>query len=106
MSRKRNKPPSENPSPKTQIVWSPLAIARLAEIRAFVALDKPEAAERLGTRIVSVIEALRLHPRLGRASAVPGTRELVVGTAPYVIYYRLHSGIITILDVRHGAQER
>ena len=106
MSGKRSKPSSENPPPKTQIVWSPLAVARLAEIRAFVALDKPEAAERLGTRIVSVIEALRLHPRLGRASRVPGVRELVFGTAPYVIHYRLRLNIITILDVRHGAQER
>jgi toxin ParE1/3/4 len=106
VSRKRREPSSEDAAPLTQIVWSPLAIARLAEIRAFVALDKPEAAERLGTRIISVIEALRLHPRLGRASAVPGVRELVLGTAPYVIYYRLCSDIITILNVRHGAQDR
>ena len=106
MSRKRNTPTSDIPSPKTQIVWSPLAIAKLAEIRAFVALDKPDAAERLGTRIVSVIEALRLHPRLGRPSGVPGVRALVLGTAPYVIHYRLRSNLITILDVRHGAQER
>ena len=106
MSRKRNKPSTKDPSPKTNIVWSPLAIAKLAEIRAFVALDKPEAAARLGTRITSVAEALRLHPRLGRASGVPGVRELVLGTAPYVIHYRLRSNVITILDVRHGAQER
>jgi plasmid stabilization system protein ParE len=106
VSRKSNKPSRKGAAPNVQIVWSPLAVARLADIGAFVALDKPEAAERLGTRIVSVIEALRLHPRLGRASGVSSVRELVLGTAPYVIYYRLRRNIITILDVRHGAQDR
>jgi hypothetical protein len=47
-----------------EIVWSPLALARLQENRAYVALvyltkDKPQAAERLATRIVAVVEAFR-----------------------------------------------
>ena len=62
-----------------EILWSPLARARLREIRAYVATDKPEAAERLATRIVAVVEALRNHPQLGRAGAEPGIRELVIG---------------------------
>src|SRR5215472_1837652 len=63
-----------------EIVWSPLALARLQEIRAFVALDKPDASERLATRIVSVVEALRIHSYLGRVGPEPGIRELIVGT--------------------------
>src|SRR5215472_1787141 len=59
-----------------EIVWSPLALARLQEIRAFIALDKPEATERLATRIVWVVEALRIHPYLGRIGPEPGIREL------------------------------
>ncbi len=62
-----------------EIVWSPLARARLQEIRAYVARDKPDAAGRLATRIVTVVEALRNHPHLGRAGAEPGIRELVIG---------------------------
>ncbi len=62
-----------------EIVWSMLARARLREIRAYVALDKPDAAVRLATRIVAVVEALRTHPHLGRAGAEPGIRELVIG---------------------------
>ena len=38
-----------------EIVWSPLALARLREMRAYVARDKPEAAERLATRIAAVV---------------------------------------------------
>ena len=83
-----------------------MARARLQEIRAYIALDKPDAAERLATRIVSLAEALRSHPHLGRASAEPGLRELVVGGTPYVILYRLAGRRVIILTVWHSAQQR
>jgi toxin ParE1/3/4 len=36
---------------------------------------------------------------------VPGTRELTV-LWPYVIVYRIASGVVEILEIWHGAQER
>jgi len=87
-----------------EIVWSPLARARLREIRAYIALDKPDAAERLATRIVAVAEALRSHPRLGRSRAEPGFRELVIGGTPYIILYQFQRGRITITTIWHAAQ--
>ena len=87
-----------------EIVWSPLARARLAEIRAYVALDKPEAAERLATRIVAVVEALRNHPHLGRAGAEPGIRDLIIGGTPYSILYRIRGKRVVILTIWHSAQ--
>ena len=87
-----------------EIVWSPLARARLAEIRAYVALDKPDAAERLATRIVAVVEALRNHPHLGRAGAEPGLRELIIGGTPYSILYRIRGKRVIILTIWHSAQ--
>ena len=89
-----------------EIVWSPLARARLQEIRAYVALDKPDAAERLAIRIVAVVEALRNHPRLGRAGAEPGFRELVIGGTPYIFLYQFRGRRITITTIWHGAQRR
>jgi toxin ParE1/3/4 len=89
-----------------EIVWSPLARARLQEIRAFVALDKPDAAERLATRMVAVVEALRNQPYLGRAGAEPGIRELVIGGTPYIILYRVRGKRVTICTVWHGAQRK
>jgi len=87
-----------------EIVWSPLALARLREIRAYVALDKPDAAERLGTRIVAVVEGLRIHPYLGRVGAEPGIRELVIGGTPYIVVYRVRGKRVAILTIWHGAQ--
>jgi len=89
-----------------EIVWSPLVRAPLQEIRAYVAKDKPDAAERLATRIVAVVEALRNHPHLGRAGADPGIRELVIGGAPYIVLYRVQGKRVTISTVWHGSQQK
>jgi len=92
--------------PRVEIVWSPLARARLQEIRAYVARDKPETAERLATRIVALVETLRNHPHLGRAGAQPGIRELVIGGSPYIVLYRVRGRRVTINTIWHGAQRR
>ena len=89
-----------------EIVWSPLALARLKEIRAYVAKDKPEAAARLATRIVAVVENLAEHPYLGRVGAEPEIRELVIGRTPYVVLYRVRGKRVVILTIWHGAQQR
>jgi len=89
-----------------EIIWSPLARARLQEIRAYVALDKPDAAKRLAIRIVAMVEALKHHPHLGRAGIEPGIRELVVGGTPYIILYRIRGNQIMLSTIWHAAQRR
>lgn len=89
-----------------EIVWSSLARSRLQEILAYVARDKPVAAERLVTRIVAMVEILRNHPYIGRAGSKPGTRELVVGGTPYIVIYRVRGRRVMISTIWHGAQLR
>ena len=89
-----------------EIIWSPVARARLQEVRAYVAKDNPEAAGRLAMRIVSLIEVLREHPYLGRTGAKPGIRELVIGGTPYVVLYRVQGKRVIIGTIWHGAQQR
>ena len=89
-----------------EIVWSALARTRLREIRAYVAKDKSEAAERLAMRIVTLVESLRNHPYLGRVGAEPGIRELVIGGTPYVVLYRVERERVVINTIWHGAQRR
>ena len=92
--------------PPMEIAWSRNALARLREIRQFVAADKPVAAERLVLRILSLVAALRTHAHLGRAGAEPGTRELVIGGTPYIAIYKAGRKRVTILTIWHGAQQR
>ena len=87
-----------------EIVWSALALSRLQQLRAYVAQDKPEAAGRLATRIVAIVETLRNHPHLGRAGAEEGLRELVVGGTPYIVLYRIKHEQVMIFTIWHGAQ--
>jgi toxin ParE1/3/4 len=89
-----------------EIVWSLRARVRLEEIRAFVARDKPDFAERLATRIVALVELLKEHPYIGRAGTEPGARELVVGGTPYLIFYRVRAKRVTITTIWHGKQSR
>jgi toxin ParE1/3/4 len=89
-----------------EIVWSALARTRLREVRAYVARDKPEAAERLAMRIVAMVEILRNHPHLGRVGAEPGIRELVIGSTPFIVLYRVHGQRVTISTIWHAAQRR
>jgi toxin ParE1/3/4 len=89
-----------------EIVWSPLATARLKEIRAYIALDNPRAAERLATRIVTLVETLGLQPSLGHPTSELHHRELIVSGTPYVIYYRTHGSQILIATIHHSAQQK
>ena len=89
-----------------EIIWSPLALARLREIRAFVAKDKPSVAEHLATRMVAMVEALRSHPHLGRVGPQPGIRELVIGGTQYVILYRVRGRRVTISTIWHGKRRK
>ncbi len=89
-----------------EIVWSALARTRLREIRAYVAQDKPQAAERLAIRIVALVETLRNHPYLGRVGAEAGIRELVIGRSPYIVLYRVQGKRVVIGTIWHGAQRR
>jgi toxin ParE1/3/4 len=89
-----------------EIVWSPRALQRLDAIRVYVARDKPDTAELLAIRIVTVTGALRTHPYLGRAGHEPGIRELIVAGTPFVIVYRVRARRVVIATIWHAAQRK
>jgi toxin ParE1/3/4 len=92
--------------PELEVVWSPQALFRLREIHSYVAADKPKAADRLSSRIASVVATLRKYPYIGRAGAHPGVRELVIGGTPYIVLYKIGRKRVRILTIWHGAQQR
>ncbi len=88
-----------------KIVWSPLAIDRVAEIAQYIAQDSPNSAQKWVESIFKVVESLEQFPKSGRV--VPEIiqddfREIIHGN--YRIIYRLHSKNVSILTVRHGRQ--
>ncbi|PHK92887.1 type II toxin-antitoxin system mRNA interferase toxin, RelE/StbE family [Pseudoroseomonas rhizosphaerae] len=80
------------------------ALADLDAARDYIALDNPRAAAALAARLREAIDGLRQFPERGRAGRVPGTRELVVPSTPFVVPYRVAGREIHVLAVLHGAR--
>ncbi|MEO8025172.1 MAG: type II toxin-antitoxin system RelE/ParE family toxin [Bryobacteraceae bacterium] len=88
-----------------KIAWSRRARQHLLELRAYVELDKPDAAERLSSRIVECVELIRVQPSAGKPGRIQGTRELVISGTPYIVPYRVRARGIEVLGVFHGRQK-
>jgi toxin ParE1/3/4 len=87
------------------IIWSPEALDDLVSLRAYISEDDPAAALRVALHIAHNVETLLpANPQMGRPGRVPGTRELVIPTTPYIVPYRLQGGFIEVLRVYHGAR--
>lgn len=88
-----------------KIIWSPLALARVSEIAAYISQDSPSAAERWADAVFSRAKQLLTLPESGRIVPEvddPSIRELIYGN--YRILYRVEARRIAILTVRHGKQ--
>ncbi len=88
-----------------RILWSPLAIDRVAEIAEYIAADNPGAAENWVNTVFEKVEELKRLPEIGRV--VPevdnkSIRELIYGN--YRIIYRVEEMRLSVLTVRHGKQ--
>lgn len=88
-----------------KILWSPLAIDRVAEIAEYIAMDNPDSAENWVDTVFKKVEDLKIFPESGRI--VPETvniniRELIYGN--YRIIYRVEEKRLAVLTVRHGKQ--
>ena len=73
-----------------ELLWTPQAEEDLLDIYYFIALDNPEAADRILVGLQSRVEMLARNPRLcqRRPDIRPSTRVLVEG--PYLVLYETH----------------
>jgi len=87
------------------IQWLEDAIRDLEALRAYIAKDKPSAANRIATQILSTVSLLSVSPEIGRVGQISDTRELVIAGTPYIIPYRIKNNVVEILRVLHGAMQ-
>lgn len=88
-----------------RVRWLRRALLDLDEVEAHIALDDPQAAAEVVLRIVRAVSLLKEQPGIGRAGRVPGTRELVVPTTPYIVPYRVKDDAVQILRVYHSSRK-
>lgn len=87
-----------------RIEWLTEATRNLTAQLEWLAERDPWAAIDVGDAVHVAVERLAEHPAIGRPGRIPGTRELVVVGAPYVIVYRVERTAVLVLRVLHGAQ--
>jgi addiction module RelE/StbE family toxin len=88
------------------IEWTEQAIRQLDQAHDYIALSySGEVATRITLQIVSSVQQLAAFPISGRVGRVPGTRELVISSTPFIAAYTIEKARIVILAVYHGAQQ-
>ena len=92
-----------------KVEWSDAALADLDRFVEFLNTEHPALAATVAREIISKVEILSHHPRLGRP--IKGREEyrqivLQVLRASYVFQYRYDSHRIVMLRVFHGRETR
>ncbi len=89
-----------------QVRWTTAAASDLENIADYLFEKTPENAARLIREICEAVFALRIYPNRGRPGTKLGTRELVLPALPYIVVYKVGSGVIHIARILHGAQDK
>ena len=86
-----------------EVIWTEPALAQLDAIAAFIALDKPDAAQAVVRRVVETTAQVERFLRLGRpVPELPNPRYRQVWLKPCWLYYRIDRDRAYILHVRRG----
>jgi len=84
--------------------YTRLALADLSAILDYIAARSPQAAERVQSRIKTIIDLLLQHPQIGRRSSDSVVRRMSVTPYPYLIFYEETETEIIIHAIRHSAR--
>jgi toxin ParE1/3/4 len=90
-----------------QVLITDSALADLQEIVQFIAQDNPNAAERMGNRLVArVLDLATMPERHSHHDAGCGIRKFPV--LPYLVFYHCDPATqtVSILHFWHGARQR
>ena len=86
-----------------KLVYSQDAVADLARLRDFIAINDPTAAARIAADLVTRINGLCAFPEMGRSvSQAPepdSIRDFIFGK--YVVRYTVHGSALVILRIWH-----
>ena len=87
------------------IRWLPKAQENFEAELKRIAEEDEAVAKRIATVVKSRTETLEQFPESGRPGRVSGTRELVIAEFPYILPYRVRSGVVEILRFFHTSQK-
>ncbi len=88
-----------------KVVWGKGAKHDLRDAVTYIKRESPLAARRVAERMKSAARGLADLPDRFKPGFVPGTREHVVLSLPYIIVYRVDPDQVSILAVFHAARD-
>jgi plasmid stabilization system protein ParE len=89
-----------------KVFITPDARGSIDAIYGYIALDRPEQAQRVRDRILAAAQSRSVLPHRGRPGQVEDTRELLVKRLPYTIVYTVVGDTVYILGVYHQPTNR
>ena len=90
-----------------EVLWSQVAHIDRSRLREWLEQISPVKAQNVAELILSAIEKLKIHPRLGRRLSIfqnGEVRELFI--SPYVMRYAIMERKIYILRIWHYREDR
>lgn len=90
-----------------EAIISPEALQDMGDIRDYIAMDDPDAADRVVKAFDEHVALLASQPELGQyMPKLRGLRLWVVTEFPnYLMFYRQREGQVEIVRVLHGARD-
>jgi toxin ParE1/3/4 len=88
-----------------RIRWTSDAANDLQNILSYIHREHASAAPAVVRTIIDAIGSLIRFPSRGRPGTVPGTRELVVPTLPYIVVYSATDEAVQLLHIYRAAQD-
>lgn len=88
-----------------QVVWTDPALSDLEAIADYIALDNPEAAKKLVSRVFDHVAQLEAHPNSGsKPSELKGWAYRQIVEPPCRVFYRHERSVVYILHVIRSQQ--
>jgi toxin ParE1/3/4 len=88
-----------------RVRWLRKALRDVDAEAAYIATDDPAATRLVVACVLTAGATLVDQPGLGRPGRVPGTRELVVRKARYIVPYRVRAETVEMVRVFHASRQ-
>jgi plasmid stabilization system protein ParE len=85
-----------------RIVWREGALSDIDDIIGYIHQFNPEAAIKMGDRLIDLGQSLAYFPHRGRLIS-RDTREMT-NVPPFILKYEVEDDTVFILSIRHGAR--
>lgn len=88
-----------------KLSYTPQALAELEKVLSYLGEHSPSGAQNVRRRLQAVIGFIAQYPQAGTQLNGRGMRRIAAVPFPYLVFYRVQDGQVTIIGVRHAARK-